>query len=356
MKIPELFARGTSDDGKYVDYLIDSEGQQKGIFGAIANVARTISRFDESKHRRGQPANRGQFASGGGSRGQSRTRQPRFRPSATASKPKPHAEGSIQPTRAPTSAPAAPTGKRPPIPGSGKPPANLGKPKTAQEAVDHMVWLMGRAGTLRQQARDGHPLSDIQKRELTASIHMANRLRAGHFTLAAEAGGPKPTEGAAPKAEKKPAGPPKSLHEQIASHPGAVKFGLTLQVLSKMHPDAVASVAQSLGIKTEKSAFRLPSFVVKGVWDESKHPRNNLGHFAGQLREHISGLTGHPDEHTHAEHWAGHLQKLTQSEVYHVISKAGVEGARPHDTKSSLIQRARARMTALARSKERAQA
>lgn len=254
-----------------VPFELPNSVTNKGIFGAIANVARVAARFDESKHRRvSSGPTGGQFTSGGGGGGGGRSAKPA----------KPHVRrfGS----QLPRVLRAQGAANRPPTPGSGKPPANLGNPKTAQEAVDHMVWLLGRAGTIRRMGREGHPLSEAHHRELLASIHMAQRLRQGHFTLAAEAGG-KPKEGTtASKEPKKPAGPPKSLHEQIASHPGAQKFGLTLQVLGNMHPDAVASVAASLGIKTEKGLFRLPSFVIKATWQESKHPRGqpkNRGQF-----------------------------------------------------------------------------
>lgn len=135
------------------------------------------------------------------------------------------------------------------------------------------------------------------------------------------------------------------------------EFQADLEPQIKSWSDAVRARLEEVGPPSGKlKSFRLPSLLTKGMWDESKHPRNHLGHFAGKLKEHISGLTGHADEHGHAEHWAGHLSKLTQAEVYHVISKAGIEGARPSDSKTALIQRARLRLTALVRARERAQA
>jgi len=106
--------------------------------------------------------------------------------------------------------------------------------------------------------------------------------------------------------------------------------------------------------KRAAKSFSLPLLILK-TWDHSKHPRSNLGHFASKLKEHVAGLSGHESEHAHADTWAGHLHKLTQSEVHTVLARAGIEGGRHTDSKSSLIQRARNRLTARARARDRAE-
>lgn len=160
----------------------------RGLRGLAARVITSAIRghFDESKHRRGQPGNRGQFASGGG--GSSKP---------TASKrpggppPLPKRGGSGAPAGRASHPgfgtkiqhpPSLPGKNTPSMPGTGHPPENIGNPKDENEAREHFIWLMGRAGILRRQGQGGQPLSPKQQKELTLSINLANRIHAQHFS------------------------------------------------------------------------------------------------------------------------------------------------------------------------------
>jgi len=161
------------------------------LHAAISHLARG-GRWEESKHRRGQPGNRGQFASGGGSRsGGSRS-------SGSKPPPLPKAKPSGKPAQPPgrkynprfgkvAHPPSLPGKNTPSMPGTGHPPENIGSPKNEAEAREHFIWLMGRAGILRRQAQGGTPLTPKQTRELTLSVNLANRIHAQHFSDEAQA-------------------------------------------------------------------------------------------------------------------------------------------------------------------------
>lgn len=150
----------------------------------FGNILRTVARaaWNEAKHRRGQPGNRGQFASGGGGGA---------KPSGGQAKPPPLPKFGAQPKgrRAnpkfssiahPPPLPGA--RNRPSMPGSGKPPVGIGKPKNESEAREHLIWLMGRASMLRRQAQAGNPLSEKQQNELKLSINLARQIHSQHFS------------------------------------------------------------------------------------------------------------------------------------------------------------------------------
>ncbi len=59
--------------------------------------------------------------------------------------------------------------------------------------------------------------------------------------------------------------------------------------------------------------------------------------------------------HAVADHAVAELGKLSKDAVFRHLTEAGVEGARPHDSKKDMLQRARNRITAAARARARAE-
>ena len=132
------------------------------VFGHYLINGRTVSKEEYQAYQRGDDGDK-----------------PKGKP---AGKRKP-AEPPPLPGHKPTAA-----GKRPPRPGTGQPPGKLGAPSSPQEVIDQQIWLLGRAGMIREHVRDNaHRLTPEQKQELTKkvklAVHLANRLRAGQFQL-----------------------------------------------------------------------------------------------------------------------------------------------------------------------------
>ncbi len=189
--------------------------------------------YDESKHRRGQPKNRGQFASGGGgghAAAHAGFKLPSAKPPPLPARHNPLLESLFAEPVAATK-PAASTAAlrsnpllesvfgqsvpKPPLehdpgykpdtpfraPGTGKPPPNLGQPKSVDEARDQLIWLLGRASILREQGRTAGRMGPKPAKALTLAINLASRLH-HQFFRAQEAGQAKVDAAA----EKKPGG------------------------------------------------------------------------------------------------------------------------------------------------------
>jgi hypothetical protein len=114
------------------------------------------------------------------------------------------------------------------------------------------------------------------------------------------------------------------------------------------HKGEYASIQEAVGAagKPPPTSLPMPSVAHK----TTEPPKSDL---ADRLKAHIANLKGEPEEHTSGVPLLKELDGLSQAEVYALLLSAGIEGARPTDSKANLILRLHRRMTAQARSQER---
>ena len=71
------------------------------------------------------------------------------------------------------------------------------------------------------------------------------------------------------------------------------------------------------------------------------------------LKNHLATLNGAPGEHAAADAHVAKLAKLDRPTLHATLKEAGVEGIKASDSKRSMLNRARLRLTAPVRARER---
>ena len=111
----------------------------------------------------------------------------------------------------------------------------------------------------------------------------------------------------------------------------------------------------------------LPPFPVEKTWDESRHPRDDIGRWkagGGSTHDRLRSALAHVgtfdagDISHHrglADHAVAELRGMSQADVYRHLLAAGLDGIRPGDSKGAMLKRLHDRLTARVRARERAE-
>lgn len=82
-------------------------------------------------------------------------------------------------------------------------------------------------------------------------------------------------------------------------------------------------------------------------------PAVRPANLARGLRDHIATLKGDAGERPAADAFVDRLSKLDRPTLFATLKAAGVEGAKHGDSKKAMLNRARLRLTAAVRARER---
>jgi hypothetical protein len=135
--------------------------------------------------------------------------------------------------------------------------------------------------------------------------------------------------------------------------PTVVKVGDEYHIDNGHHRAALAHARGEKSIRAQVFEYDPKTGKTAPVaGDKPKAEGGGSGH-ADRLKAHIAGLTGDPSEHAAADSFVADLSKLPKADLHEVIRAAGIEGAKPRDSRTDMLQRVRNRLTAAARARER---